>query len=134
VRRWPICDIFAVRLMTKVDIASMVMSGMPRADLDYRVVEFAAALPVKLKYRWGQGKRLLREAFGDLLPARFSRGAKWLCVPPIRGSKRTKAARRDLLLSPAARIGEFFGRTRGDFMERASIGHYDTATLWLWSC
>jgi asparagine synthase (glutamine-hydrolysing) len=56
-------------LMTKVDIASMAHGLEVRAPLlDYRVVEFAASLPMKLKYRGGRGKRLLREAFGDLLP------------------------------------------------------------------
>ncbi len=56
-------------LMTKVDIASMAHSLECRAPfLDYRVVEFAAALPRKLKYRWGKGKRILQAACGDLLP------------------------------------------------------------------
>jgi asparagine synthase (glutamine-hydrolysing) len=55
--------------MTKVDIASMAHSLECRQPfLDYRVVEFAASLPVRLKYRWGRGKRLLRAAFGHLLP------------------------------------------------------------------
>ena len=56
-------------LMTKVDIASMAHSLECRQPfLDHRVVEFAASLPVRLKYRFGRGKRLLRAAFGDLLP------------------------------------------------------------------
>ena len=47
--------------MTKVDIASMGNSLECRAPfLDYRVVEFAASLPVGLKYRFGRGKRLLK--------------------------------------------------------------------------
>jgi asparagine synthase (glutamine-hydrolysing) len=56
-------------LMTKVDIASMAHSLECRQPfLDYRVVEFAASLPRKLKYHRGKGKLLLRKAFGDLLP------------------------------------------------------------------
>ena len=56
-------------LMTKVDIASMAHGLEVRAPiLDYRVVEFAASLPLRLKYRWGRGKLLLRDAFGHLLP------------------------------------------------------------------
>lgn len=56
-------------LMTKVDIASMAHSLECRQPfLDYRLVEFAASLPVNLKYRFGTGKRLLRAAFGDRLP------------------------------------------------------------------
>lgn len=56
-------------LMTKVDIASMAHSLECRQPfLDYRLVEFAAALPEKLKFRYGRGKRLLRDAFNRLLP------------------------------------------------------------------
>ncbi|MFM9115706.1 MAG: asparagine synthase (glutamine-hydrolyzing) [Planctomycetota bacterium] len=57
-------------LMTKVDIASMAHSLECRQPLlDHHVVEFAASLPVELKYRRGRGKWLLRAAFGDLLPS-----------------------------------------------------------------
>ncbi len=56
-------------LMTKVDIASMAHGLECRQPLlDYRLVEFAASLPSRLKYRNGQGKRLLRSAFNRLLP------------------------------------------------------------------
>jgi len=34
----------------------------------FRLVEFAAALPVSLKFRLGSGKRLLRKTFHSLLP------------------------------------------------------------------
>lgn len=57
-------------LMTKVDIATMAHSLEARCPLlDHRVVELAASLPSGLKYRRGQGKRILRAAFGDLLPS-----------------------------------------------------------------
>lgn len=56
-------------LMTKVDIASMAHGLECRQPfLDYRLVEFAASLPVKLKFGFGGGKRLLRKTFGPLLP------------------------------------------------------------------
>lgn len=56
-------------LMTKVDIASMAHGLECRQPfLDHELVEFAAGLPIGLKLRWGVGKRLLREAFSDLLP------------------------------------------------------------------
>jgi len=56
-------------LMTKVDIASMAHSLEARCPLlDYRVVELAACWPAALKYRFGHGKRILQQAFGDLLP------------------------------------------------------------------
>ena len=56
-------------LMTKVDIASMAHGLECRQPfLDYRVVELAAAMPRRLKFRRGRGKRILRETFADLLP------------------------------------------------------------------
>lgn len=56
-------------LMTKVDIASMAHSLECRQPfLDYRLVEFAAKLPVKHKFRFGKGKLLLRAAFDRILP------------------------------------------------------------------
>ena len=56
-------------LMTKVDIASMAHGLECRQPfLDYRLVEFAAGLPIRLKFRRGKGKRLLRDAMDKLLP------------------------------------------------------------------
>ena len=59
-------------LMTKVDIASMAHSLECRQPfLDYRVVELAAQMPRRFKYRRGRGKLILRKAFGHLLPRRI---------------------------------------------------------------
>jgi asparagine synthase (glutamine-hydrolysing) len=56
-------------LMTKVDIASMAHSLECRQPfLDYRLVELAASLPLDWKFHHGRGKRILRRAFGELLP------------------------------------------------------------------
>jgi asparagine synthase (glutamine-hydrolysing) len=64
-------------LMTKVDIASMAHGLECRQPfLDYRVVELAARMPGRLKFRRGRGKRILREAFGDLLPESIQRRSK----------------------------------------------------------
>lgn len=100
-----VCDI-----MNKVDIASMGHGLECRAPLlDYRVVEFAAALPVRLKYRRGRGKWLLREAFGHLVPREvFARKKMGFSVPLdywFRNELKPLAA--DLLLSPTARCHEF---------------------------
>jgi asparagine synthase (glutamine-hydrolysing) len=98
-------------LLTKVDIASMAHGLECRAPLlDYRVVEFAASLPVKFKYRRGRGKWLLREAFGHLLPREvFTRRKMGFGVPLdswFRGELKPLTA--DLLLSPSARCRTFF--------------------------
>jgi len=60
----------ACDLMTKVDIASMAHGLECRQPfLDYRLVEFASGLPRRLKWRvGGMTKRLLRRAFGKLVP------------------------------------------------------------------
>jgi asparagine synthase (glutamine-hydrolysing) len=95
--------------MTKVDIASMAHGLECRAPfLDYRLVEFAASLPVRLKYRRGRGKWLLREAFGHLLPQEvFARPKMGFGVPLdhwFRGELKELA--HNLLLSPTARCHE----------------------------
>ena len=63
--------------MTKVDIASMAHGLECRQPfLDYRVVELAARMPRRLKFRYGRGKRILREVFADLLPEPIRRRSK----------------------------------------------------------
>ncbi len=64
-------------LMTKVDIASMAHGLECRQPmLDYRVVELAARMPVARKFRFGKGKRVLLEAFADLIPQEIVRRPK----------------------------------------------------------
>lgn len=64
-------------LMTKVDIASMAHGLECRQPLlDYRVVELAARMPLHLKFRRGQGKRIFMETFADLLPKEVRRRRK----------------------------------------------------------
>jgi asparagine synthase (glutamine-hydrolysing) len=98
-------------LMTKVDIASMAHGLECRAPLlDYRLVEFAAALPLRLKYRRGRGKRLLEEAFGHLLPREvFTRRKMGFGVPLDSWfRKELKPLANDLLLHPTAQCLEYF--------------------------
>ena len=56
-------------ILVKVDRASMAESLEVRAPfLDRRIVELAFSLPTAWHLRAGQGKRMLRAAFPDLLP------------------------------------------------------------------
>ena len=56
-------------MLTKVDLASMYNSLEVRSPfLDYRVAEIAFAMPGSYKMRGRQRKRVLRDAFGHLLP------------------------------------------------------------------
>lgn len=92
-------------LMTKVDIASMANSLECRAPfLDHRLVEFAAAMPIARKYHRGRGKRILLEAFGDLLPPSILRRSKMGFGVPLdhwfRHELREFA--REVLLDPAS--------------------------------
>ena len=100
-------------LMTKVDIASMAHSLEVRQPLlDYRLVELAASLPTELKFRRGQGKLLLRDAFRDLLPeAIWHRKKMGFGVPIAEWFKGPlKAITESTLLSPDARCHAYFRR------------------------
>jgi asparagine synthase (glutamine-hydrolysing) len=59
-------------ILTKVDRASMAKGLEVRAPfLDRRVVELAFGLPIAWHRNALAGKRMLRRAFGDLLPSRI---------------------------------------------------------------
>jgi asparagine synthase (glutamine-hydrolysing) len=123
-------------LMTKVDIASMAHGLECRAPmLDYRVVEFAAGLPVRLKYRWGGGKRLLKQAFGHLLPREvFQRRKMGFGVPLdywFRGELKDLAA--DLLLSPTSRCHAFLRPESIQALWDAHQNHYYDHSARIWS-
>ena len=56
-------------LLVKVDITSMANGLEARSPfLDHEVMEFAARLPVEIKFRGRRLKHLLKRAFADLLP------------------------------------------------------------------
>jgi asparagine synthase (glutamine-hydrolysing) len=115
-------------LMTKVDIASMAHGLECRSPfLDYRVVEFAAALPIGLKFRRGRGKWLLQEAFGHLLPREvFTRPKMGFGVPLEPWFRQElKPLANDLLLSPESRCHAFL---RTEAIERLWNEHQERRT------
>jgi len=98
-------------LMTKVDIASMAHGLECRQPfLDYRVVELAARMPLRHKLRGGRGKRILLEAFADLLPASIRRRPKMGFGVPLDHWFRGPLAgfAREILLDPRTRQRGFF--------------------------
>ena len=100
-------------LCTKVDIASMAHGLEVRQPLlDHRVVEFAASLPVHLKFRGKRGKLILQDAFGALIPKSIFTRKKMGFGIPIASWFRDelKPMVHDTLLSEDARITPFFRR------------------------
>jgi asparagine synthase (glutamine-hydrolysing) len=98
-------------LMTKVDIASMAHGLEVRQPmLDYRVVEFAASLPVRYKFRGRRGKLLLQDAFGDRIPAAiFTRPKMGFGIPIANWfRKEFRPLVHDTMLAPDAAIHRFF--------------------------
>ena len=123
-------------LMTKVDIASMAHGLECRQPfLDHRVVELAMAMPLSLKLRGRQGKRIVRLAFGDLIPAEiYSRSKMGFGVPLdhwFRNELREQAY--DILLAPESRDrGLFQAETIQRLLDEHSQGIFDHAYR-LWS-
>ncbi|QEF96133.1 Asparagine synthetase [glutamine-hydrolyzing] 1 [Stieleria maiorica] len=100
-------------LCTKVDIASMAHSLEVRQPmLDHRVVEFAASLPVHLKFRGRRGKLLLQDAFGSTIPKSIFTRKKMGFGIPIGSWFRNelKPMVHDTLLADDARIAPYFRR------------------------
>ncbi len=98
-------------LMTKVDIASMAHGLEVRQPmLDYRLVEFAASMPVRHKFRGRRGKLILRDALGDLIPPSiFTRPKMGFGVPIARWFRRElRPLVHDTVLATDARIARFF--------------------------
>lgn len=101
-------------LMTKVDIATMAHSLECRQPfLDYRLVEFAASLPIELKLSLKQSKILLQKAFSDLLPRQIWTRKKMGFGVPLDHWFRNelKPMTQDVLLDPNARCHDFFSST-----------------------
>lgn len=98
-------------LCTKVDIASMAHGLEVRQPLlDHRVVEFAASLPVKLKFRGRRGKLILQDSFGTMIPKSIFTRRKMGFGIPIGAWFRDelKPLVHDTLLAQDARIAPYF--------------------------
>ncbi len=122
-------------MLVKVDRTSMANALEVRSPfLDQRVVEAAAAMPAALKVSDGIGKRILRDAFADRLPAevftRPKRGfelpvGRWLRGPlaeMLREASDPRRLARQGLIDPA-----IVARWRGDL----ASGKRDTSWhLW----
>jgi len=126
--RWMDLDrnaFLAEDVLPKVDIASMAASLECRSPfLDHKVVEFAATLPARclvdpLRKR---GKRILRTAFGDLVPARVMDRPKMGFTPPV--AKWLRREVRPLVADQLLRPGPFY-----DVMKRETVARLVTQHL-----
>lgn len=71
-------------LNAKIDRAGMAVGLELRcAFQDHKVVELAYSLPTDWRCGWRRGKRLLRAAFADLLPANIARRPKMGFAVPV---------------------------------------------------
>jgi asparagine synthase (glutamine-hydrolysing) len=122
-------------LMTKVDVASMAHGLECRQPfLDHRVVELAARMPLRLKFRRGRGKRILLETFADLLPRPIQRRAKMGFGVPLDHWFRNelKDFARDILLDPhTLERGYFRQAAVGHLLDEHQAGRFDhSVRLW----
>jgi asparagine synthase (glutamine-hydrolysing) len=123
-------------LNTKVDIASMAHGLEVRQPfLDHHVVELAAQMPNAWKLRWNRGKRILQDAFGDLLPAEIWARKKIGFGVPLdhwfRGPMR-ELTEQTLLGTAAARRGLFEPAEVSRMVHEHVSGKFDNAYR-LWS-
>ncbi len=122
-------------ILTKVDRASMAVSLEAREPLlDHRLVEFAAALPERMRLRQGEGKWLLKKAMRRYLPQDILHRPKQGFVTPIaewfRGP--LAGAARGIATSAAlARTGWFDERRLTQIAEAHIAGRSDHSRL-LW--
>jgi asparagine synthase (glutamine-hydrolysing) len=112
-------------LLTKMDIATMACSLEARAPLlDYRLVEWTARLPVRLKQRRLERKRLLRDVLARRLPRELFERPKMGFTAPIGAWLRGEL--RDLMLdtvvTPNARCREYLNIAE---VERTVREHLD---------
>ncbi|MHC4398180.1 MAG: asparagine synthase (glutamine-hydrolyzing) [Planctomycetota bacterium] len=123
-------------LMTKVDVASMAHGLECRQPfLDYRVVELAAGMPLGRKFRRGRGKRILLDAFGDLIPKAVRRRSKMGFGVPLDHWFRGPLAgfAREVLLDPrTTRRGLFRPETTTRLLDDHLSGRFDHSYR-LWS-
>jgi asparagine synthase (glutamine-hydrolysing) len=126
-------------LLVKTDRCTMANSLEARSPfLDRSLVEYVAALPDRCKLSGRRTKAILREAFGDLLPAQIDRRPKMGFGVPVgtwfRGGLREYL--RDVLLAPRARYRDMLS---GPYVESLVARHLSSTAnlgpqLWALIC
>ena len=111
-------------ILTKVDRTSMAVSLEAREPLlDHRLIEFAAALPDRLRLRGGQGKWLMKQAMRRYLPDEVLFRPKQGFVTPI------SQWLRGPLAGPARAIGKSAGLARLGWFDGAALSRIAEAHI-----
>jgi asparagine synthase (glutamine-hydrolysing) len=122
-------------ILTKVDRASMAVSLEAREPLlDHRLIEFAAALPERMRLRRGEGKWLMKRAMRRYLPDEILYRRKQGFVTPIAQWFRGPLAETALGIGASAalaRTGWFDARHLAAVAEAHISGRSDHSRL-LW--
>ena len=93
-------------ILTKVDRTSMAVGLEAREPLlDYKLIEFAATLPVSMRIRGGQGKWLMKKALERHLPHDILYRPKMGFVTPISAWFRTSLADEATALATSRTLG-----------------------------
>lgn len=111
-------------LLVKADRCSMAHGLELRSPfLDTALMEFAAGLPDRLRYRGRTLKWLLKSAFPDLLPPEIARRGKWGFGVPLPVWFRThwRGLFEDRVLAPDARLWAWLRREPVDALWRAHL-------------
>lgn len=122
-------------ILTKIDRTSMAVSLEAREPLlDYRLMEFAAKLPVKYRVRGRTGKYLLKKSMERYLPEDILYRPKMGFVTPLaqwfRGPL-AEEARKIASAGALARMGWFDGAALSKIAEDHIAGRSDNSRL-LW--
>jgi asparagine synthase (glutamine-hydrolysing) len=105
-QEWDLAAYLPQDILTKVDRMTMAHSIEARPPLiDHKLVEFAATLPARLRFRNGTTKYLLKQAVKDLVPATLINRPKHGFAVPLATWLRGELSdfARDILQSQAAR-------------------------------
>jgi asparagine synthase (glutamine-hydrolysing) len=122
-------------LLVKMDIATMAHSLEARSPLlDHEVMEFAASLPTAMKAGVTSRKRVLRDAYREILPGEILDGRKMGFAVPLgkwfRGELREYS--REILLDPRTLDRGYFARRAIESMlDQHTNGKLDrSAQIW----
>lgn len=121
--------------LVKVDRMSMAHSLEVRSPLlDYRLMEFAASLPSRLKIRYGKGKVLLRRLASDRLPAEILKQPKrGFSIPAARWLRHElRDMAEQAILNSNSFHGEFLKRNQLEATWKEHLSGNRDHSVFLW--